>query len=308
MHTLLVSGVFPDSDLACFGSFAAAVCECLGHRRRVRGQVDPAPEHLGQGRRDAGFSPEQKHARKPRPLKAGQTRGMLPESSHSGSGFARADEKARFRFPGSSACCSVAGPHAFQVPLASPLRLAPRKVGLHGSVLHPRKKTSHNQEIRRGHPEDFCLRAGSSPRSSGQELYCLARHAQDSEDQSGRHPWWPGTTARDEFLPRYLQHVRDNLLDQLPELFGKILVVDSITTFPSEGDALAGLVFEALSEQARAPRAVRTRKSAKRLVNRLGVPSRRRWGLRWRPWSMRPRSFPSTCALLRCESSSRNIG
>ena len=130
-------------------------------------------------------SPEQKHARKPRPLKAGQTRGMLPESSHSGSGFARADEKARFRFPGSSACCSVAGPHAFQVPLASPLRLAPRKVGLHGSVLHPRKKTSHNQEIRRGHPEDFCLRAGSSPRSSGQELYCLARHAQDSEDQVG---------------------------------------------------------------------------------------------------------------------------
>ena len=72
----------------------------------------------------------------------------------------------------------------------------------------------------------------------------------------------------DEFLPRYLQHVRDNLLDQLPELFGKILVVDAITTFPSEGDALAGLVFEALSEQARAPRAVRTRKSAKRLVNR----------------------------------------
>eukprot|EP00439_Symbiodinium_sp_Y106_P077417 s887_g16.t1 len=73
----------------------------------------------------------------------------------------------------------------------------------------------------------------------------------------------------DEFLPRHLQHVRDNLLDQLPELFGKTLVVDSITTFPSEGDdALAGLVFEALSEQARAPRAASTRKSAKRLVNR----------------------------------------
>eukprot|EP00439_Symbiodinium_sp_Y106_P020522 s8919_g2.t1 len=32
----------------------------------------------------------------------------------------------------------------------------------------------------------------------------------------------------DEFLPRYPQHVRANLLDQLPELFGKILVVDSI--------------------------------------------------------------------------------
>ena len=47
----------PDSDLACFGSFAEAVCECLGHRRRVRGQVDPAPEHLCQGRRDAASVP-----------------------------------------------------------------------------------------------------------------------------------------------------------------------------------------------------------------------------------------------------------
>ena len=52
----------------------------------------------------------------------------------------------------------------------------------------------------------------------------------------------------DEFLPRYLQHVRDNLLGQIHELFGKILVVDSITAFPSEGDALASLVFETLSE------------------------------------------------------------
>ena len=58
---------------------------------------------------------------------------------------------------------------------------------------------------------------------------------------------------------------RDNLLDQIHELFGKTLVVDSITAFLSEGDALASLVFEALSEQAREPRAGRTRKFAKRM-------------------------------------------
>ena len=44
----------------------------------------------------------------------------------------------------------------------------------------------------------------------------------------------------DEFLPRYPQHVRANLLDQLPELFGKILVVDSIPK--ALGIALAPLV------------------------------------------------------------------
>ncbi|CAE7815841.1 unnamed protein product [Symbiodinium sp. CCMP2592] len=53
----------------------------------------------------------------------------------------------------------------------------------------------------------------------------------------------------DEFLPRYVQHIKDNLGDQLPELFGKTLVVDEITAWPSEGDALAGLVFEELSER-----------------------------------------------------------
>ena len=78
----------------------------------------------------------------------------------------------------------------------------------------------------------------------------------------------------DEFLPRYLQHVRDNLLGQIHELFGKILVVDSITAFPSEGDALASLVFETLSEQAREPSGWPTA---------LGVPSQRPWG-----WCLRP--------------------
>ena len=37
------------------------------------------------------------------------------------------------------------------------------------------RKTSHNQEIRRGHPEDFCLRAGSSPRSSGTRTLLLGK-------------------------------------------------------------------------------------------------------------------------------------
>ena len=73
---------------------------------------------------------------------------------------------------------------------------------------------------------------------------------------------------------------RDNLLDQIHELFGKTLVVDSITAFLSEGDALASLVFEALSEQAREPRAGRTRKFAKGPRGwpmALGVPSQRPW-------------------------------
>ena len=127
---------------------------------------------------------------------------------------------------------------------------------------------------------------------------------------SGRHTWCPF----DEFLPRHLQHVRDNLLDQLPELFGKTLVVDSITTFPSEGDALAGLVFEALSEQARAPRAASTHKSAKRLVNRSAGSFPKAPGIALAPLvdASQARSFPSTCAKrmcsLRYENSSRKIG
>ena len=87
----------------------------------------------------------------------------------------------------------------------------------------------------------------------------------------------------DEFLPRYLQYVRDNLLDQIHELFGKTLVVDSITAFPSEGDALASLVFEALSEQAREPRAGRTRKFAKRMANRPGSSFPKALGLALTP-------------------------
>eukprot|EP00439_Symbiodinium_sp_Y106_P005858 s9610_g1.t1 len=84
-------------------------------------------------------------------------------------------------------------------------------------------------------------------------------------------------------LPRYLQHVRDNLLDQIHELFGKTLVVDSITAFPSEGDALASLVFEALSEQAREPRAGRTREFAKRMANRPGSSFPKALGLALTP-------------------------
>ena len=60
-------------------------------------------------------------------------------------------------------------------------------------------------------------------------------------------------------------------------------MVDSITTFPSEGDALASLVFEALSEQAREPRAGRTRKFAKRLANRSGSSFPKALGLALTP-------------------------
>ena len=113
----------------------------------------------------------------------------------------------------------------------------------------------------------------------------------------------------DEFLPRYLQHVRDNLLDQIHELFGKTLVVDSITAFPSEGDALASLVFEALSEQAREPRAGRTRKFAKRVANRPGSSFPKALGLALiRLWLTLPRCSPCTCSLLRCGSSFQSIG
>ena len=74
-----------------------------------------------------------------------------------------------------------------------------------------------------------------------------------------------------------------NLLDQIHELFGKTLVVDSITAFPSEGDALASLVFEALSEQAREARAGRTRKFAKRMANRPGSSFPKALGLALTP-------------------------
>ena len=50
----------------------------------------------------------------------------------------------------------------------------------------------------------------------------------------------------EESLPRYVQYVRTHLWHLLPELAGQVLVVDVVTSFPSEADALAGLFLEAL--------------------------------------------------------------
>ncbi|CAE7815805.1 unnamed protein product [Symbiodinium sp. CCMP2592] len=44
--------------------------------------------------------------------------------------------------------------------------------------------------------------------------------------------------------PAEAQHVRENLYPRLGELVGKTLVVDAATNYPSEGDVLAGLIFE----------------------------------------------------------------
>ncbi|CAE7812806.1 unnamed protein product [Symbiodinium sp. CCMP2592] len=79
----------------------------------------------------------------------------------------------------------------------------------------------------------------------------------------------------DEFLPRYVQHIKDNLGDQLPELFGKTLVVDEITAWPSEGDALAGLVFEELSDRNREAKPLQRRPpNKKRRSSQIGRPLR----------------------------------
>ncbi|CAE7396468.1 unnamed protein product [Symbiodinium sp. CCMP2592] len=75
---------------------------------------------------------------------------------------------------------------------------------------------------------------------------------------NGQPPWW-----------------RDNLGDQLPELFGKTLVVDEITAWPSEGDALAGLVFEELSDRNReATPLQRKPPHKKRRSSQIGRPLR----------------------------------
>ncbi|CAE7685749.1 unnamed protein product, partial [Symbiodinium microadriaticum] len=50
----------------------------------------------------------------------------------------------------------------------------------------------------------------------------------------------------EESLPRYVQYVRKHLWHLLPALAGQVLVVDVVTSFPSEADALAGLFLEAL--------------------------------------------------------------
>ncbi|CAE7538614.1 unnamed protein product [Symbiodinium sp. CCMP2592] len=79
----------------------------------------------------------------------------------------------------------------------------------------------------------------------------------------------------DEFLPRYVQHIKDNLGDQLPELFGKTLVVDEITAWPSEGDALAGLVFEELSDRNMEAKPLQRRPpNKKRRSSQIGRPLR----------------------------------
>ena len=98
-----------------------------------------------------------------------------------------------------------------------------------------------------------------------------------------RSKWAPPFTAGhdcafDEFLPRYVQHIRDNLSDHLTELIGKVLVVDAVAEHPSEGDALAGLVFEHLStvrstsqpQQSTNPRG-RARKRSHRFPRALGL-------------------------------------
>ncbi|CAE7363164.1 unnamed protein product, partial [Symbiodinium sp. CCMP2592] len=68
---------------------------------------------------------------------------------------------------------------------------------------------------------------------------------------------------------------KDNLGDQLPELFGKTLVVDEITAWPSEGDALAGLVFEELSDRNREAKPLQRRPpNKKRRSSQIGRPLR----------------------------------
>ena len=49
------------------------------------------------------------------------------------------------------------------------------------------------------------------------------------------------------FLPRYLHFVSEQLLDDLGELTGQVLVYDTSPELPSAADVLAGLIFEMLA-------------------------------------------------------------
>ena len=65
-------------------------------------------------------------------------------------------------------------------------------------------------------------------------------------------PLTPGhDCSLDDWLPRYVEHVRGTLWDDLHELEGMTLVRDCSHGGFCEADMLAGLVFEALSPTAR---------------------------------------------------------
>ena len=76
----------------------------------------------------------------------------------------------------------------------------------------------------------------------------MGNHAHRLQTTKWKSPWQVGVNCTpQDWLPLFVQYVRETLWQELDELEGKVLVCDCPAAQTCEADLLAGLVFDRLS-------------------------------------------------------------